>query len=186
MATRSHPATVQAKGCVIFEPNYLARLLAPGIAQIAALSSSEASTTQSLEVVAERRRLTAQPCPAGYIRESGVCQPVKTSKSQRQAQKLPLLLLPAFVQMQAIGNGMNIVSALRNARVSKPRRGHIPSSCTIGLRTASPTWRRWAVNQTRRRERTWREYCLCRALALVRAGATPKPPFHARDGPLRV
>src|SRR5262245_3949527 len=42
-----------------------------------ALSSAEASTTQVLEVVAQRRIQETQACAIGFVRISGTCQPLR-------------------------------------------------------------------------------------------------------------
>jgi hypothetical protein len=46
----------------------------------ASASASEASTSQFLELVSQRRLQESQACPTGFIRVSGVCQPQTASK----------------------------------------------------------------------------------------------------------
>lgn len=48
------------------------------------LSAAEASTTQTMELVAQRRAQEAAICPIGYTREGGVCQPIRPAPAVRR------------------------------------------------------------------------------------------------------
>lgn len=56
-------------------------------------SASEASTSQFLELVSQRRLQESQACPSGFVRVSGVCQPQTTSK--KPAKKKTAVVSPA-------------------------------------------------------------------------------------------
>jgi len=68
---------------------------------VAALSSqaisdiSQTTTTQTMEAVRERRIQETERCPAGYIRENGVCQPVRTTQTRQAAPRQNIAVVKA-------------------------------------------------------------------------------------------
>jgi hypothetical protein len=91
VATYPHAAAAQkAPPCMSFESNSApASVTSAGTA----VSASEASTTQVLEVVAQRRMQETQACPEGFIRIGGTCQQLRS-----QAADAPFVQSPSTTQ----------------------------------------------------------------------------------------
>jgi hypothetical protein len=53
------------------------------------LSAADASTAQAMEVVAQRRAQEAYPCPSGFVKSGGVCQPVRRIASAEPTSPSP-------------------------------------------------------------------------------------------------